>query len=249
MKNNKDIIRIEFSQTELIVILILSFLFYIAAILLWKQNTIDNEIVIHFNYTYKNDMYFNLAKMFSRYGMSFIAILYSLIIYLSFRKHELEIVRPLYFLIIISFFLTTLGGDLLKELIDKARPVISLSGQVSIMQITATPAFPSGHAAKSMALALPFFLLAPRNNNLLLATKIILLITASFVCFSRIALQAHFLSDVLAGIGTALFFIPFAVLLTNKFYNKLKVDEVKLTLLSKRFVIIFIVFAVILGFM
>jgi membrane-associated phospholipid phosphatase len=82
-----------------------------------------------------------------------------------------------------------------------------------------------------------------------LTTKIILLITASFVCFSRIALQAHFLSDVLAGIGTALFFIPFAVLLTNKFYNKLKVDEEKLTLLSKRLTIIFIVFAVILGLM
>lgn len=249
MKNNKDIIRIDFSQTKLIVILILSILFYIAAILLWKQNTIDNEIVIHFNYVYKNDMYLNLAKMFSRYGMSFIAILYSLIILLSFRKQELEIVRPLYFLIIISFFLTTLGGDLLKELIDKARPVISLSGQVAIKQISVTPAFPSGHAAKSMALALPFFLLVPRKNNLLLAAKIILLITASFVCFSRIALQAHFLSDVLAGIGTALFIIPFAVLLTNKFYNKLKVDEVKLTLLSKRLTIIFIVFAVILGLM
>ena len=74
-------------------------------------------------------------------------------------------------------------------------------------------------------------------------------ISASFVCFSRIALQAHFLSDVLAGIGTALFFIPFAILLTNKFYNKLKMDEVKLKVLSKRLVIIFIVFAVIFGFM
>ena len=247
MKNNKDIIRIEFSQRMLIAILILSVLFYIAAILLWKQNTIDNKIVIHFNYVYKNDMYFNLAKMFSRYGMSFIAILYSLIIYMSFRKHELEIVRPLYFLIIISFILSTLGGDLLKEMIDKARPVISLSGQVAIEQISESPAFPSGHAAKSMALSLPFVLLASRKNNLIFAAKIILLTTAFFVCFSRIALQAHFLSDVLAGIGTALFFIPFAVLLTNKFYNKLKVDEVKLTLLSKRLTIIFILFAVILS--
>lgn len=249
MKNNQDFIKIDLSQTKMIAILLSSLLFYIAAIILWKQNTIDNAIVMHFNYVYKNDAYLNLAKMFSRYGMSFISVLYSFIIYLSFRKQELATVRGLYFLIIMSFFLSTLGGDLLKELIDKARPVISLSGQVAITQISSTPAFPSGHAAKSMALSLPFVILASRKNSLILAAKIILLITAIFVCFSRIALQAHFLSDVLAGIGTALFFIPFAILLTNIFYNKLKMDDAKLNLLSKRFVFIFIVFAVVLSFM
>ena len=249
MKNNKDFIKIELGQTKLIAILLSSLLFYIAAIILWKQNTIDNAIVIHFNYVYKNDIYFDLAKTVTQYGMSFITVFYSFILYLSFRKQELETIRALYFLIIISFFLSTLGGDLLKELIDKARPVIALSGQVAIKQISATPAFPSGHAAKSMALSLPFVIMASRKNNLILAAKIILFITAFFVCFSRIALQAHFLSDVLAGIGTALFFIPFAILLTNRFYNKLKMDDAKLNRLSKRFVFIFIVFAVILGFM
>ena len=249
MKNNKDYVKIDLSRTKMIAILLSSLLFYAVAILLWKQNTIDNAIVIHFNYVYKNDVYFNLAKMVSRYGMSFITVLYSIIIYLSFRKKELEIVRVLSFLVILSFFLSTLGGDLLKELIDKARPVISLSGQVAIEQISATSAFPSGHAAKSMALALPFVLMASGKNNLILAAKIILLITAFLVCFSRIALQAHFLSDVLAGIGTALFFIPFAILLTNRFYNKLKMDDAKLNKMSKRFVFIFIVFAVILAFM
>ena len=187
--------------------------------------------------------------MLTRYGMSFITAIYSFLLYLSFKKKELEIVRPLYFLIIISFFLSTLGGDLLKELIDKARPVISLSGQVAIKQISASPAFPSGHAAKSMALSLPFVILASRKNNLILAVKFILLITAFLVCFSRIALQAHFLSDVLAGIGTALFFIPIAILMINKYYQQRKIDELKLNQLSKKFIFIFMALTVILSFM
>lgn len=249
MNNNPNFIKIEPGQSKMIAILFSSFIFYIAAIILWKQSTIDNAIVIHFNYVYKNEVYLNLAKMFTQYGMSFITATYAFILYWSFKKKELEIVRPLFFLIIISFFLSTLGGDLLKELIDKARPVISLSGRVAIKQISESPAFPSGHAAKSMALALPFVLLASSKNNLILAAKIILLIAAFFVCFSRIALQAHFLSDVLAGIGTALFFIPFAILLINKYYQKIKIDEVKLTQLSKKYIYIFVALTIILCFM
>jgi len=124
--------------------------------------------------------------------------------------------------------------DFLKEIIDKARPVITLSGQIAIRNINETPAFPSGHATKSMALALPFLLFASQKNSITIIVKILVFTTALLVWYSRIALQAHFLSDVLAGIGTALFFPPFSILFVNFSFirKKVNVDKVNLPLIQ-----------------
>jgi len=252
MKNNTDfegLVKVEISQTKNITIFVLFILFYIVAIILWKQNIIDDDIVIHFNFVYENELYLRLVKAFSHYGMSFITALYALYLFLSYRYDELKHERPLFFLIIISFALSTIGGDLLKELIDKARPVIVLSGQIAIKSIHETPAFPSGHATKSMALALPFFILASSKSAITNIFKVLALFAALLVCYSRIAQQAHFLSDVLAGIGTALFFMPIAVWLTNKLYKKRKINGNKLDMLSQRITLIFIGLTVILCFM
>jgi membrane-associated phospholipid phosphatase len=249
MKNNidlKDLIRIEISNTKVIAIFVAALLFYIAAVILWKQNIIDNNIVKHFNYVYENEMHLKLIKMLSHYGMSFITALYALFLFLSFRNEDLKNERPLFFLILVSFAFGGIGGDLLKEIIDKARPVITLSEQIAIKNINETPAFPSGHATKSMALALPFLLFATRKNIITIIIKILVFTAALLVCYSRIALQAHFLSDVLAGIGTALFFIPFSILFVNFSFRRNKVNVDKLNLMLKKFIFLFIGLTIIL---
>jgi membrane-associated phospholipid phosphatase len=249
MKNNtdfKDLIRIEISKTKVIAIFVASLLFYMAAVVLWKQNAFDNNIVMHFNYVYENEMHLKFIKMLSHFGMSFITAVYALFLFLSFRKEELKNDRPLLFLILISFAFGGIGGDLIKEIIDKARPVITLSEQIAIKNINDTPSFPSGHATKSMALALPFLLLASRKNIITIIVKILVFTAALLVCYSRIALQAHFLSDVLAGIGTALFFIPFSILFVNFRCRRNKVNMEKFDLMSRRIILLFIGLTIIL---
>jgi membrane-associated phospholipid phosphatase len=251
MKNNtdfKDLIRIEISKTKVIAIFVAALLFYIVAVILWKQNIVDNNIVIHFNYVYENEMHLKLIKILSHFGMSLITAFFALFLFLSFRKEGLKNERPLFFLILISFAFGGIGGDLLKEIIDKARPVITLSEHIAIKNIHETSAFPSGHATKSMALALPFLLFASRKNIITIIFKILVFTAALLVCYSRIALQAHFLSDVLAGIGTALFFIPFSILFVNFSFRRNKVNVDKLNLMSKKFVFLFIGLTIILCF-
>jgi undecaprenyl-diphosphatase len=245
----KSLIKIEISKTKVFAIFIAALLFFIAAVIFWKQNIIENNIVVHFNYVYENEMQLKLIKMLSHFGMSFITALYALFLILSYRKEDLMNERPLFFLILISFAFGGIGGDLLKEIIDKARPVITLSEQIAIKNINETPAFPSGHATKSMALALPFLLFATRKNIITTIVKILVITAALLVCYSRIALQAHFLSDVLAGIGTALFFIPFSVLFVNFNFRRNKVNVDKLNLMSKKIIFLFIGLTIILYFM
>ena len=85
-----------------------------------------------------------------------------------------------------------------------------------------------------MALALPFLLFASQKNSITIIVKILVFTTALLVWYSRIALQAHFLSDVLAGIGTALFFPPFSILFVNFSFirKKVNVDKVNLPLIQ-----------------
>jgi undecaprenyl-diphosphatase len=238
--------RIEISNMKVTAFFSVSFIFFVIAIFLWKQNTLDNRIVIHFNYVYENQMHLNLIKILSQFGMSVISAFYAMFLILSFFKEELQNERLIFLLILISFAFGGIGGDLLKELIDKARPIISLSGQIAIKNINETPAFPSGHATKSMALALPFLLFASHKNLITIILKILVFTAAILVCYSRIALQAHFLSDVLAGIGTALAFIPVSILFVNFLCRKNKLNKDRLKIMSKRFILVFIGLTIIL---
>lgn len=241
-------IQIPISRTQLIVIFISSFLFYLVALILWKQKMVDYDIVIIHNFIYENKTYLGLFRWISHYGMAFITALYALLLFMSSKKEELKHERSLYFLILFSFVLGTIGGDLLKAVINKARPVIELSGQIGHTTLSDTSSFPSGHATKSMSLALPFVLMASRKSTITQIVKVLVFLTALLVCYSRIAQQVHFLSDVLAGIGTALFFIPIAAWITNYIYRKRKIDDAKLTLLTQKLVYLFIGLTVILYF-
>ena len=93
-----------------------------------------------------------------------------------------------------------LATDLLKILLGRARPSVFLSeGDFGWHPFTLEArfrAFPSGHAntVVSMALALGFLL--PR-------ARVFLLILAALVALTRIAVEAHYLSDIIAGSSLA----------------------------------------------
>jgi undecaprenyl-diphosphatase len=86
---------------------------------------------------------------------------------------------------------------------------------VLVLSQAATSALPSGHATKSLALALPLLFLAPGRSLLQRAVKLLVLIMALGVGLSRVVLGAHYVSDVLAGMGTALAGLPLAVFFAN----------------------------------
>ena len=84
-------ISIEMSQRKMATVLIFSVLFFIIAILLWIQKDIDYNIVIWNNYIYENKSYLKSFQFISRFGMGIISILYSILIFLSFKNRELEL--------------------------------------------------------------------------------------------------------------------------------------------------------------
>jgi membrane-associated phospholipid phosphatase len=100
-----------------------------------------------------------------------------------------------------------------------------------VLSQSVTAAIPSGHATKSIALILPFILLVDDSNNLHKAIKIVIAFIAGGVCFSRIVLGAHYVSDVVAGIGMALIGLPLSMLFASMALRKMKQEQ--LPFLSK----------------
>ncbi|MGF7207499.1 undecaprenyl-diphosphatase [Skermanella aerolata] len=115
------------------------------------------------------------------------------------------------FFVFCSVALSGIVVNVIKVVVGRARPkLIDQNGLTGFEPFTfdgALHSFPSGHTNTIFALALAVSLLVPQWRGGLLAM-------ASVVGFSRIAVGAHFLTDVIAGAALA---VPTTVWLRRRF--------------------------------
>jgi undecaprenyl-diphosphatase len=120
------------------------------------------------------------------------------------------------FFVFCSVALSGIVVNVIKVLVGRARPKlidrtgltgVELTGFEPFTLDGALHSFPSGHTNTAFALALAVSLLVPRWRGGLLAM-------AGVVGFSRIAVGAHFLTDVIAGAALA---VPTTVWLRRRF--------------------------------
>jgi len=206
--------------------------FWIIGLILWGQQGIDKAVLFYYNAKrIAFDPTVIFSKWLSSYGMAVITILFVVYLLVSQKLKSLDAPLTIYLYTICSFGLSGIAGDLLKEIFVRPRPVATFGSEILVLSQSVTPAIPSGHATKSIALILPFILLVNNSKNLHKAIKIMIALIAGGVCFSRIVLGAHYASDVVAGIGMALIGLPFSMLFANMVLRKAKQEQ--LPFLSK----------------
>jgi membrane-associated phospholipid phosphatase len=103
--------------------------------------------------------------------------------------------------------------------------MVAYAGELLVLSQATTPALPSGHATKSLALALPLLFLVSAPSLFQRAVKVLVLILALGVGFSRVVLGAHYVSDVLAGMGTALAGLPLALFFANLLLKRISLEK------------------------
>ena len=164
------------------------------------------------------------------------------VIYLILSKFIKKLDAPLsvYFYTICSFGFSGIAGDLLKQVLARPRPKAIFGSELLIFSSVSTYAIPSGHATKSIALILPFLLLVSHSKGLHKALKIVISLIGVGVCFSRIVLGAHYLSDVLAGIGMALVGLPLTMTFANMVLRKNKQERLPILSIVWGFLLIFL---------
>lgn len=130
-----------------------------------------------------------------------------------------------FFFIFASVALSGIAANVIKVIVGRGRPkLLDQTGLTGFHPFTldgAFHSFPSGHTNTAFALAIAISFLIPRWRGGLLAL-------ASVVGFSRIAVDAHFLSDVIGGAALA---VPTTWWLRQRFtvyglvFTKVEVDR------------------------
>lgn len=220
-----------------------SFAFFSIALIYWFVPGLDKGILIAHNQVYHNEFLLSSLKFLTDAGIPFLLIVCSVIVYFHTGEKDEQGENIKFFLIVLfTLFIAGIMGDVLKLITGRERPAIELAGLIESTAYHRTLSFPSGHTAKIMGLVIPFISLSMNNVRFLNLYKGLFLFTGIGVAYSRIALQAHFPSDVMGGIAVAFLFFPVSVLLAKKYYKKHEIGRVR------NFVIILICLAFILAF-
>lgn len=199
---------------------------WIIAFALWVQGGIDQAVLFYFNpMRVVMDPIVVLSKWLSSNGMAAITILFVVYLFSSKIIQSLDAPLTVYFYTICSYGLSGIAGDLIKEIFNRPRPLATYGSEILAISQSATPSIPSGHATKCVALVLPFILLVSSSKNIHKGIKIVIALIAGGVCLSRIILGAHYLSDVIAGIGMAVIGFPLTMMFANMVFRKMKQEQ------------------------
>ena len=217
-----DIIpRLQITKSQLRTSIIFFIITWSLALGLWYLKDLDKTVLFALNNANFNNTIAILSKLVSRYGMALIAFINMILLIFTFMDENLKNLRPVFLVTIMSYAFAGISGDILKQVFQRPRPRITYAGELNFLSGSGSPAFPSGHATKSVALAVPLGFNNTLNNQTTLYSKIIVILIAALVCLSRIVLGAHYLSDVLAGAGWSVLCLPVSVFLSNLLLSKM----------------------------
>lgn len=119
---------------------------------------------------------------------------------------------------LLFYFFSVLGANIayisIKMIVQRDRP------SSDILSIT-TYAFPSGHATMATAMALAVYLILVKRVHSIALRSVLwtsCIVWPLIIAFSRVYLDVHWLSDVVAGIGLGVFWVTMIVLI-QRFKN------------------------------
>ena len=236
---DKDITRyLQITKSQLVTSIVFFIITWSLALGLWYFKDLDKTVLFALNNANFNNTITIFSQLVSRYGMAVIAGINMILLLYTFKDEKMKNLRPVFLVTILSYGFAGISGDILKQVFDRPRPIITYTGELNFLSSSHTPAFPSGHATKSVALAAPLSFNNILNNQLTRFSKISVISIATLVCLSRIVLGAHYLSDVLGGAGWSVLCLPVSVFLTNRLLSRMTPERYELA--SRIWIIVYI---------
>jgi len=238
IRDKESVLKLQMPKSQLLTSSIVFGITWSVALALWYFKDLDKAILFALNNANFSNSIVVFSQFISRYGMSLIAGVNLILLLITFKDEEMKSLRPVFLLTILSYAVAGISGDLLKEVFNRPRPIVTYAGELNFLTASNSPAFPSGHATKSVALAVPLIFNDVLYNRLIKASKIFVMSIAFLVCLSRIVLGAHYLSDVLAGSGWSVICLPISIFLTNRILSKMNPKRYEIA--SKIWIIVYI---------
>lgn len=216
MGNTSDIAAVPVTKKLWVGCLSTGLVLWLLAIVIWVEGRLDQSVLFYFDRVRASgSMIISLFQWLSSYGLAGISTIYVLYLLASYKWKSLDAPPAVNFFVICSFAISGIAGDLLKLVISRPRPSVTFADTLMFLHDHGSSAMPSGHSTKAMALAIPFVLLAAHKSIGNKVVKILVSLLALGVVISRVIIGAHFVSDVVAGMGMAFIGFPFTMLFAN----------------------------------
>jgi len=143
-------------------------------------------------------------------GMGILVFSVVLMLFLAYQKWYIDL-----WFYLVSVIGANAAYVIIKMIVQRLRPD-------SDLLFLSTYSFPSGHATMATAIAtVLYFIFSPRVDRVR-AKVFLIVISLSWIVvisFSRIYLDVHWVSDVIAGIGLGFFWVTFVVLIRRFIYT------------------------------
>lgn len=171
--------------------------------------TFDLNLLIGIHKTTQNPFFDWFMPFVSRLGDAGLIWIIICIILLIQKKH-----RKTGYMCALALLLGTLSGELiLKNIIGRARPFLSLPDIKLLIEAPGSFSFPSGHTTSSFAAAT----VIARNFR---GYRIPAFFLAALIAFSRMYLFVHYPSDVLAGIILGIICARIGMIVVRKYIRE-----------------------------
>jgi len=194
---------------NLILINIISLIFFIFIIIellsngfLVRVDLLINSIIPQIENSFLTNFSNIIGILFGTISMIIISLI--LVIYLWFRYSKW---KSIFFGI--TMLLSGLVFYIIKEIVQRARPLNSLVIKTDF-------AFPSGHVTSSIVffgLITYLILNKSKSKNLKLAIILISIFMVLLICFTRLYLNVHWFTDVLAGLVLGTFILTICMII------------------------------------
>jgi hypothetical protein len=144
------------SRRAIKIIAVIAILLWSVAVFLWKQVESDKGLLISLNELRTRLVVMSLAQLASKYGMSMIVLVYLVYLFIAFKHEPLRDAYWIDLMVFLMFGLAGIGGDILKEILNRLRPFVEYAGPINALSDAATPALPfwAYHEEHGLGLAL-----------------------------------------------------------------------------------------------
>lgn len=198
------------TKKKLILILCVAIL-WIGSLIAYFTSGFDYWLVASFNSLRDNYLFADFWYYYTRF-MLYLVLFPLIIIYIA--SFKLDKLRPYRLVLLLAIMTSAIGNPMvdpiLKNWIARPRPYVAHM-DINSLYYASGFSFPSGHSFQAFAITLPIIICFFTNDNTFkrnwkkTTIALVLLIYAITLAFSRIIVGVHYISDILFGIGFAIF--------------------------------------------
>lgn len=201
----------DFKTKKKLILILCAAILWIGAFIAYFTPGFDYWLVASFNYLRDNYLFADFWYYYTKY-MLYVVLFPLIIIYIA--SFKIDKLKPYRLVLLLAIMTSAIGNPLvdpiLKNLIARPRPYV-VHFDINSLYYASGFSFPSGHSFQAFAITLPIIICFLTNDKIFkrnwkkTCLALILLIYAITLAFSRIIVGVHYLSDMLFGIGFAIF--------------------------------------------